>query len=71
MSIQAGRIFRDRVAFHTEGGFWTRYVTLSGPDWGEGTTYMPGGHTWAVLLDGVVGVYTTTVVLDRESTWTK
>jgi hypothetical protein len=44
---------------------WTRYVTLAGPDW------TAAGAAQAVLLDGVVGVYTTTVVLDRESTWTK
>ena len=39
-----------------------RFVTLAGPDWNIDTTQ-------AVLFDGVIGVYTTTVELDRDLMW--
>ncbi|MCX7424442.1 MAG: hypothetical protein NTW96_02200 [Planctomycetia bacterium] len=43
---------------------WTRRVTLAGPDW-DPACVMPQ----AVLIRGVVGVYTKTIELDRDSKW--
>ena len=50
---------------------WIRYVTLDGPDWppldpnGNGNPADPTDVFEGVVLSGVVGVYTTTVELDR------
>lgn len=35
-----------------------RYVSLAGPDWNTSTAT-------AVIIDGVIGVYTTTIEIDR------
>jgi len=43
------------------GATWQRYVTLAGPDWHTGVN--PTAE--AALLRGVIGVYSTTVELDR------
>lgn len=50
---------------------WLRYATLAGPDWngdwnlsdtsGDGTN----DTTYAALVDGVIGVYTTTIEFDQ------
>ena len=55
------------VAANLDDATGTWWVTLQGPDW-DATNY-PAAQ--AVLIGGVVGVYTTTVELDRAPVWTQ
>ena len=41
---------------------FTRNITLAGPDWDD--TVIEPGSVYATLIDGVIGVYTTTVTLE-------
>lgn len=50
-----------------DGGTPTSYATLAGPDWDTIASPTPT----AVVIDSVVGVYTTTVELDRSPLWTR
>ncbi len=60
---------------------WVRYVTLAGPDWNvawchrnnagaldnyDGDTDNIAADAAAVIVDGVIGVYTVTVTIDRD-----
>lgn len=50
----------------------THYVSLVGPDWTLDSDGNPGlDDAQAVAIDHVVGVYTTTVELDRNLLWSK
>jgi len=64
--IPAGGTFRwyrvvaiDDEAEEESSGNWVRYATLAGPDW-------PANEAYATLIDGVVGVYTTTIDLGDQ-----
>jgi hypothetical protein len=54
----------EQMEFDKKLDRWTRRVTLAGPDW-DPACAMPQ----AVLIRGVVGVYTKTIELDRDSKW--
>jgi len=64
-----------RVISAAEADGNSRYVTLAGPDWStswntvdiDNNGVMDAAH--AVLLDGVIGVYTTMIDLDRDLMW--
>jgi len=65
----------DEVTWNKDLDRWVRGVTLAGPDWSptwtipSGTDGAYAGPLQAVLIDGVLGVYTKTVELDRDSNW--
>ncbi|HEX4131636.1 MAG TPA: prepilin-type N-terminal cleavage/methylation domain-containing protein [Pirellulales bacterium] len=46
---------------------WARLVRLEGPDWPLAPTGFTSG--FATIVNGVVGVYQKTIVLDRTSAW--
>lgn len=47
-----------------------RNVTLAGPDWPlQAIQQSPNHQTYAILCDGVVGVYEKTMLLERPSVW--
>lgn len=59
---------REDILFNhsgTTGPGQIRWVTVTGPEWRSGT--LPGEiqNTQAVLVDGVIGVFTETMTLDR------
>jgi len=45
----------------------TQFVTLAGPDW----TLVANQQTTAVIIDSVIGVYTSAMELDRDPLWTR
>jgi len=52
------------------GTNWERHVALAGPDWDCYDTNNVLQAT-AILVDNVIGVYTTTTELDRSALWTR
>ena len=46
----------------------TTHATLVGPDWNGGCDH---AVTNLIVVNGVTGVYTTTVQLDNDATWSK
>lgn len=55
----------DEVVPTTPAGGFTRRLTINGPDW-PASSYLP---THAILVDGVVGVYSKRVRLENSSPW--
>ena len=58
------RVIAMDEAPERSGSNWTRRVTLAGPDWDVNLR-----QPQAVLVDGVIGVYTKTIELDLDSIW--
>jgi hypothetical protein len=50
-------------------GVGNTYLSLVGPDWD--TEQFPAANTQLVSVEGVAGVYTTTVQLDDDLIWNR